>query len=324
MQLRYISVPALIAEAGGDPWAVNQSLRAGNPFRISQLANAFHTAGRCTAEADATFEQARSRFDAAWNHQNGDHPINDSAEVQRVTKLLGAQSLQLPKIAADLESIAAALAEAQKAAAARIAALDTQLQTLDNMIGQAVEMEKDPALTAADRQALDAFITGREDNAIGDTQAALHDLQSTRDTYANLLHQVQANGNLTPQDAVLTTELKPADLGEGQGFPANDPRSQVLLVSPNTNRTPTTYKTSSKMARVPPSAAIRETVCPAARHPSWRKACRAPGRCRRGPRWVLMVDGMRFSATPTAVSSQGSTSSRPTDRSGISPTPLIR
>lgn len=224
MQLRYISVPALIAEAGGDPWAVNQSLRAGNPFRISQLANAFHTAGRCTAEADATFEQARSRFDAAWNHQNGDHPINDSAEVQRVTKLLGAQSLQLPKIAADLESIAAALAEAQKAAAARIAALDTQLQTLDNMIGQAVEMEKDPALTAADRQALDAFITGREDNAIGDTQAALHDLQSTRDTYANLLHQVQANGNLTPQDAVLTTELKPADLGEGQGFPANDPK----------------------------------------------------------------------------------------------------
>lgn len=29
MQLRYISVPALIAEAGGDPWAINNSPQAG-------------------------------------------------------------------------------------------------------------------------------------------------------------------------------------------------------------------------------------------------------------------------------------------------------
>lgn len=91
----------------GDPWAINQSLQAGSPFQISQLAQAFHTAGRCTAEADHAFEDARKRFDAAWNHQNGDHPINDSDEVQRVTKSLGAQSLQLPKIGADLEGIAA-------------------------------------------------------------------------------------------------------------------------------------------------------------------------------------------------------------------------
>ncbi|ARG64354.1 hypothetical protein B1T45_27600 [Mycobacterium kansasii] len=53
MQLRYISVPLLIAEAGGDPWAINQSLQAGRPAQISGLAEAFHAAGRCTAEADA-------------------------------------------------------------------------------------------------------------------------------------------------------------------------------------------------------------------------------------------------------------------------------
>jgi hypothetical protein len=117
MQFRYISIPALIAEAGGDPWAINQSLQAGRPAEISDLAEAFHAGGRCTAEANTSFEEARSRFDAAWNHENGDHPINDSAEVQRVTKTLGAQSLQLPKIGADLENIAAALAEAQKSAA---------------------------------------------------------------------------------------------------------------------------------------------------------------------------------------------------------------
>lgn len=97
MQLRYISVAALIAEAGGDPWAVNQSLQAGSPFQIAQLAEAFLKAGRCTAEATNAFDQARSRFDAAWNHQNGDHPINGSAEVQRVTKSLGAQSCSCPR-----------------------------------------------------------------------------------------------------------------------------------------------------------------------------------------------------------------------------------
>ncbi|MCV7426861.1 putative alpha/beta hydrolase [Mycobacterium montefiorense] len=224
MQLRYISIPLLVAEAGGDPWKLNQSLQAGRPAQISDLAEAFHAAGVCTAESSKAFEEASRRFEASWNREGGEHPINDSAEVQRVTKLLGAQSLQLPKIGVDLENIAAALAEAQKAAAGRIAALETQLQTLDNMIGQAVEMEKDPTLTAADRQTLNAFITGREDDAIRDTKAALGDLQSTRDTYTRLLHQAQANGNLSPQEAVLTTEFKPADFGEGQGDPPGDPR----------------------------------------------------------------------------------------------------
>lgn len=206
MQLRYISVAALIAEAGGDPWAVNQSLQAGSPFQISQLAEAFLKAGRCTAEASNAFDQARGRFDAAWNHQNGDHPITGTDEVQRVTKTLGAQSLQLPKIGADLENIAANLAEAQKAAAGQIAALESQLQQLDGFIGQAVELEKDPTLTAEDRHALDAFISGREDDAIRDTKAALGQLQSTRNGYANSFQNamgtLHADGyDLTPTPA---------------------------------------------------------------------------------------------------------------------------
>ncbi|VAZ87158.1 hypothetical protein LAUMK35_00124 [Mycobacterium pseudokansasii] len=116
MQLRYISIPLLIGEAGGDPWAINSSLQSGRPAQISDLAQAFHDAGRCTAESSAAFDEARRRFEAAWNRENGDHPINDSAEVQRVAQSLGAQSLQLPKIGADLETIAASLAEAQRSA----------------------------------------------------------------------------------------------------------------------------------------------------------------------------------------------------------------
>ncbi len=193
MQLRYISLPALVAEAGGDPWAINQSLQAGSPGQISGLAEAFHTAGRCTAESDTAFAQARARFEVAWNHRNGDHPINDAAEVQRVTKALGAQSLQLPKIGVDLENIAAALAEAQQSAAGRIAALEAQLQQLDNEVGQAVQLENGGGLTTEDRAALDAFIRTCEDDAIGDTRAALGRLHAIRDGYSASLQASSDN-----------------------------------------------------------------------------------------------------------------------------------
>src|SRR6516162_11127173 len=153
MQLRYISIPALIAAAGGDPWMINQSLQVGRPVQISSLAAAFHGAGRSTAEADATFEQARRRFETAWTHENGENPINDSAEVQRTAQALRAQSEQLPKIGAHLEEVAAALAEAQKGGKATISALEASLHELDDLIAQAVEMEIDPKLTADDRKA---------------------------------------------------------------------------------------------------------------------------------------------------------------------------
>ncbi len=130
---------------------------------------------------------ARRRFDAAWNHQNGDHPINDSAEVKRVTESLGAQSAQLPKIAADLEGIAASLAEAKKSAAGQIATLEAQLVQLDDLIGQALQLEHDPNLSAADRDALNALIANCEEDAIADTKAAVAQIESVRTGYSNCL-----------------------------------------------------------------------------------------------------------------------------------------
>ncbi|KZS66054.1 hypothetical protein A4G26_09505 [Mycobacterium kansasii] len=189
MQLRYISVPLLIGEAGGDPWAINSSLQSGRPAQISDLAQAFHDAGRCTAESSAAFDEARRRFEVAWNRENGDHPINDSAEVQRVTQSLGAQSLQLPKIGVDLETIAAALAEAQRSASGQIATLEGRLQQLDNQIGQAVELEKDIHLTNADREALETLSSALEDQAIADTKSALGQLQSIRNGYSDTLQK---------------------------------------------------------------------------------------------------------------------------------------
>jgi len=188
--LPYIDEQALIAEAGGDPWAINASLQVGSPLQISNLAGAFHRAGRCTAEADNAFQQARTRFEAAWNHHDGGHPINDSGEVQRVTKSLGAQSLQLPKIGADLESIAAALADAQQAGAARIATLDAQLKNISDLVTQAVALlNNDKSLSAGEKDALHALINTCEDDALRDTKSALAALQSIRNGYSDSLQK---------------------------------------------------------------------------------------------------------------------------------------
>jgi hypothetical protein len=116
MLLSHIDISQLIAEAGGDPWAIDRSLQSGRPAQISDLAKAFHDAGRCTTESSNAFVEACRRFEASWNRENGDNPINDSAEVQRATRSLGVQAAQLPKIWVDLENIAAALAQAQRTA----------------------------------------------------------------------------------------------------------------------------------------------------------------------------------------------------------------
>ena len=223
MQLQYLSIPALIGAAGGDPWAINASLQAGSPLQISNLAGAFLRAGRCTAEANNAFEQARTRFEAAWNHQDGGHPINDSDEVQRVTKALGAQSLQIPKIGADLENIAATLAEAQKTGAGQIAALEARLQELDELIGEADEMEDDDDLSAADIDALEAFIATCEDDAVRATKSALGQLQATRDGYSKSFQDALGTLHADGYDYV-GTQPGPGPAAPGQpGGPALTP-----------------------------------------------------------------------------------------------------
>ncbi len=208
MQLRYISVPLLIGEAGGDPWEINQSLQAGRPAQISDLAEAFHAAGRCTAESNNAFEDARQRFAASWNREDsGGHPINDSAEVQKVTKSLGAQAVQLPRIGADLENIAAALAQAQRTGAVLISTLEGQLQELDSEIGYGLELEKTPNLTAAQRTSLDAQMAGLEQEAIDDTKSALGQLDSLRNGYSDYLQKSLATLRAEGYDQQLLAQV---------------------------------------------------------------------------------------------------------------------
>jgi hypothetical protein len=175
MLLRHLSIPFLVAEAGGDPWSTNASLQAGRPAQISSLARAFRDAGLSAAEASHAFEAARRRFDASWNHQNGEHPINDVDEVQRVTRSLGLQAEQLPKIAIDLENIAAALAEAQRASAWYLAALEYDLEDID--------YELCDALADDDQCAADDL----RGDAVTETTAIVLALRQIRDRYSAML-----------------------------------------------------------------------------------------------------------------------------------------
>lgn len=187
LRLKHISLPHLAAEAHGDPWAINYSLQSGCPAAISGLAVAFHKAAQSSTEAGAAFDAALRRFEASWNRQNGDHPINDSAEVQRAIQSLHVQTTQLPRIAIDLENIAAALAEAQKAATERITTLAGELYAVDDLIGKALANEHDVNLTAQDRSLLDLIIAALETIAIDDTKEALGELESIRRGYSDKL-----------------------------------------------------------------------------------------------------------------------------------------
>jgi len=171
--LTHISIGALIGEAGGDPWQVDDTMQTGDPGAIADLGRAFYNAGACTAETYAEFEQAQARFRASWNRENGEHPINDSAEVQRATTRLMVQRDQLPAIGADLSNIAANLAEAQRFSGMQVENLDTQLHYLDAMIDQALAHDQDTSAL--------------EDNAIAVTSDVLHQVEALRDDYGSKL-----------------------------------------------------------------------------------------------------------------------------------------
>lgn len=207
MHLESISIPLLVAEAGGDPWVINAALQHGRPAQIDNLARAFHNAGQSAAAADATFEQARKRFEGAWNRENGEHPINDSAQVQLVTTSLGVQAVQLPKIAADLETIAAALAEAQKSSAACISELEEVLEGIDKTLTHLFEVDKNPDLTAEQRQQVHDQIAGLQQAAIDDTKETLRRIKAVRDTYLVTLRAAETRLRAEGYDPALVKNL---------------------------------------------------------------------------------------------------------------------
>lgn len=173
----HLDIGRLIAAAGGDPWEIEEQLHAGDPAAIEGLAEAFHMAGRHVQAADDEFARAREQFKTAYSREHGSqHPINDSAEVQRMTTALAAHPEALATVAVSLEQIAAGLAESQRAAAAEINVLNHALLKIDAELSTAaVPLLILNLLTEADAQ----------------TRMSLGILEKIQGAYALQLHTAQ-------------------------------------------------------------------------------------------------------------------------------------
>lgn len=180
MLLKYLSIPKLIAEAGVDPWTMDKSLQDGEPGEISELANAFYSAGVSMSDTSEEFNQAKKRFEGAWDRQDGGaHPINESAEVLHATNALNLTREQLTRVAVDLESIAASLAESQKASKSSVETLENALKSIDDEIDRVV------AAAAADGSNVDW--SALEQQAVERTRQAASAVQSIQDTYTEAM-----------------------------------------------------------------------------------------------------------------------------------------
>ncbi len=215
----HLNIGSMIAAAGGDPWAIEDQLHAGDAGAINDLADAFHRAGGHLQETDDQFNKAKEQFASAYNRSNGsEHPINDSAEVQRMSKQLAGHPEQLAKIGAALEQTAAALATAQRDALAEIAELDKALHSIDDEISAAGS-----ALTPIEA------ITLLEE-ADDQTKMSLGTLQGIQGAYIDQLH--------SGETAMLGVGYVPDALGQADAIPGNSPQEAADI-----------YKSSGQLAK---------------------------------------------------------------------------
>lgn len=187
--LRYLGLGDLVAAVGGDPWAVDDSVQAGSPAQINFLAQAFHSAAGSSTAAEETFRTARQHFEQ-YNRENGEQPINNGAEVQRAKEGLHATNQQLGQIAADLETIAAALARARQSCGEQIEALNANLRGYDEFLTDYNTHYLAYALHGDD---VDALIEKCWDGAIADTRTVLSNVTLIRTGYAKVLQSALTN-----------------------------------------------------------------------------------------------------------------------------------
>lgn len=205
MDLIYLSIPELIRRAAGDPWKLDATIQSGSPGEINELATAFYDAGVCMGDTSQEFVEAKRRFEAAWDRQDGgDHPINDSDEVKRATTSLNLDREELARVAVDLGNISASLAETQLSSHAAIQDLEASLQRIDDAIAAAVKQKG----VIVDEHT----IAPLENIAVQEVRDALSTISKSRDTYAaelaRAMDSMRASGYLP--DAV--------DAADGDGL----------------------------------------------------------------------------------------------------------
>ncbi|MGB3480746.1 MAG: hypothetical protein WBB07_00835 [Mycobacterium sp.] len=186
------------------------------------------------SETSDEFSRARNRFEQSWNRENGDNPINDSAEVQRATEALKLSREQLTRVGVDLQNIAASLAEAQRSCAQTISWLESRLQDMDDAISRTIS---ETGLTIDE---LD--ISAMEGLAAADVREAWRAVHNARDTYSGHLTRsmidMQAEGYnpsaIDKSDGVGRTDATAADLEAAEYGFMQRAADQELVDNPGT------------------------------------------------------------------------------------------
>lgn len=207
-EFKHFTRDELAGAAGIDPWLIDKSLQAGDPAKIDAIADGVHRAGVAAGEVDGDFENARKQFRDAWVSDGSHSPINESAEVQRITASVGAHRDQLKVIGTKYEQIAAALAKAQRAADAEIAALEKQLHAVDE------QMDAADRSAATDPAAAQNTLKAAKALAIEFVQTAGDEIKGLRSTYATVLAEAEtvlkANGAPLAQEVPDIPVVDPA------------------------------------------------------------------------------------------------------------------
>ncbi|HEY0500226.1 MAG TPA: hypothetical protein VGD48_31070 [Kutzneria sp.] len=95
----------LVAQAGVDPWALRDKLKAGDPAQIETLAAVFYSAGGDMADSNAAKQQARTYVGEGYT-VNGSSPVDFDAEVKgtrQTPEHLNAIAKVLTGVAGDLD-----------------------------------------------------------------------------------------------------------------------------------------------------------------------------------------------------------------------------
>ena len=279
-QLVYLSVPELVGAAGGDPWQIDDTIQAGAPGEISELATSFRAAGTCITETDEEFLQAKKRFEESWDRDDPAHPINDAEEVRRATQWLRLSREQMAKVSADLQNIAATLAEAQRSGHVSISGLNGRLVQIDNTIAAEI------AQAQADGVNLDW--SALKTAAIDTTKQSLNEMTAVRDAYGSKLDEAELDmaADGYDMDAVAGAE--------GEGDPsAQDQAGSAAEKYDQTQRAAASASTTTSMSAVRRPAAGR----PGSRHgcaPTGQDPSRVPAAAGGGtPRYGADVTGCR-------------------------------
>jgi hypothetical protein len=117
-------------------------------------------------------------------HDGGDHPINDSNEVRRATESMNYNRDKMAKVAADLQNVAASLAEAQRSGAVSISNLDATLKSIDNQI------DYELGIAAANGETVD--VSELRQAAVDRTATSLGEVNAVRDAYSHQLDESRA------------------------------------------------------------------------------------------------------------------------------------